>query len=237
MADPITPTPGTAGPDKIKGSSAADIIKSGAGNDYVDAGRGDDIVLAGDGDDTVFGGNGDDKLEGGEGNDVLNGGAGRDRLEGGAGDDVLNGGGGFDGLYGGAGADEFRLRQSEVQDAADIAFYAGHQTGLTEGAAGEKGFINGWVRIGDLDFTEGDSLHITGFSTLFTAAGIDNRDNALDAAELLQLHDYLNGLGNTPGDTRDYVLENNGGQDGTTLLLTDDFGRVVALELSDWHFS
>ena len=219
---------GTSAADTLKGTAGADVIESGAGDDYIDAGRGDDVVRAGDGNDTVFGGNGDDKLYGGEGDDVLNGGAGRDSLEGGAGDDVLNGGGGFDTLKGGEGADEFRLRQVEVQDEANIAFYAGHQ--------GTNGFINGWLRIADLNYAEGDSLHITGFNNLFAAAGIDNSDNSLDATELLKLHDYLDTLGNTASDNRDFVLENNGGQDGTTLILTDDSGRIVALELQGLHF-
>ena len=87
---------GTAGDDRLVGTSGDDVICALGGKDR---------VLAGDGDDVVFGDAGDDRLEGGAGADTLYGDNGVDRLEGGDGDDVLAGGPGRDRLEGDAGAD------------------------------------------------------------------------------------------------------------------------------------
>jgi len=85
---------GTAGDDRLVGTSGDDVICALGGKDR---------VLAGGGDDVVFGDDGDDRLEGGAGADTLYGDDGVDRLEGGDGDDVLAGGPGRDRLEGGTG--------------------------------------------------------------------------------------------------------------------------------------
>jgi hypothetical protein len=96
---------GTAGPDRITGSSAGDRILGGAGDDRLDGAAGHDCVLGEGGDDVVSGGTGDDLLEGDGGEDVLAGGSGANRMDGGAGADVLRGGSGAERLSGGAGSD------------------------------------------------------------------------------------------------------------------------------------
>jgi uncharacterized delta-60 repeat protein len=78
---------GTAGRDRLRGTSRADVIVALGGNDRV-IGRG--------GNDVVCGGAGDDRLSGGAGRDVLRGEQGRDRLLGGSGRDRLVGGPGRD---------------------------------------------------------------------------------------------------------------------------------------------
>jgi RTX calcium-binding nonapeptide repeat (4 copies) len=75
---------GTAGPDRLRGTSRGDVICAGEGEDRVEA-RG--------GDDAVFGDGGDDRVDGGAGDDTLYGGDGRDRLDGGPGWDVVSEGG------------------------------------------------------------------------------------------------------------------------------------------------
>jgi Ca2+-binding RTX toxin-like protein len=62
---------GTAGDDKLSGSSKADTLVGGEGNDR---------LFGREGNDTLIGGNGDDWLEGGAGADVLDGGAGFDTV-------------------------------------------------------------------------------------------------------------------------------------------------------------
>jgi Ca2+-binding RTX toxin-like protein len=101
----ITPDIGTAGADRIIGSSAQDIQMGLGGNDRLSGGTGDDQLMGGDGRDSLNGGAGTDMLDGGAGRDVLKGGAGNDMLSGGVGNDVLDGGTGRDVLKGGAGTD------------------------------------------------------------------------------------------------------------------------------------
>ncbi|HET8756191.1 MAG TPA: glucoamylase family protein [Solirubrobacteraceae bacterium] len=67
---------GTAGADRLRGTSHDDVICGLGGNDRIDA-RG--------GDDTVFGDAGDDRIDGGDGDDTLYGGDGDDRVDGGHG--------------------------------------------------------------------------------------------------------------------------------------------------------
>jgi len=74
---------GTAGKDRLKGTTKADVIVALGGNDVVKGLGGDDLVCAGDGNDTVIGGAGKDRLYGERGKDRLVGGSGKDRLVGG----------------------------------------------------------------------------------------------------------------------------------------------------------
>jgi RTX calcium-binding nonapeptide repeat (4 copies) len=68
---------GTAGNDKLIGTTKADVFWAGDGNDIITGGRGDDIVCSGPGDDVVSGGGGNDRLEGAAGVDELRGDDGR----------------------------------------------------------------------------------------------------------------------------------------------------------------
>jgi hypothetical protein len=81
---------GTAGSDRIRGSSQDELILGLAGNDYIEGRGGQDLICGGEGNDQLFGGGGTDFLDGGPGNDRLNSGTGfHDVLIGGSGDDLL----------------------------------------------------------------------------------------------------------------------------------------------------
>lgn len=90
---------GTAGDDRLTGTSGADVIAGLGGDDNIKGGGGDDVICGGDGSDSLFGGRGDDRLAGDAGlHSVLLGGAGDDHLQaaslgskflGGPGDDVM----------------------------------------------------------------------------------------------------------------------------------------------------
>ena len=98
---------GTAGNDRIQGTSRADVICGLGGNDRISGGAGNDTILGGGGDDLIFGDGGADRLEGNAGDDELLGRAGNDTLIGGDGDDVLTDEDGADTSIGGAGNDIF----------------------------------------------------------------------------------------------------------------------------------
>ena len=96
---------GTAGDDRINGTSRVDVI-SGLGGDDVLRGLGrQDVLCGGKGRDQLFGIRGPDAIFGGPGRDQLYGGPGIDRLFGGTGADLLVGGRGVDRLRGGTGRD------------------------------------------------------------------------------------------------------------------------------------
>jgi hypothetical protein len=121
---PVTIT-GTAGNDRLRGTSGVDVIAGLGGDDTIDGQEGNDIVCGGGGadslrgdvgNDTLIGGSGDDDLRGDDGADILNAGDGNDRLRGDSGNDTLRGeagnddlegDGGVDQLLGGDGDDEF----------------------------------------------------------------------------------------------------------------------------------
>ncbi len=114
--NPFAPAPagggkvitGTAGNNRLIGTSGRDVIRCGAGNDTVIAGGGNDFIDCGGGNDRVNGGAGDDEIRGASGNDNLTGGAGDDEILGAAGNDKLFGGLGDDDLNGGLGIDTLR---------------------------------------------------------------------------------------------------------------------------------
>ena len=96
--NPFAPAPagggkvitGTAGNNRLIGTSGRDVIRCGAsGNDNLTGGAGDDEILGAAGNDKLFGGLGDDDLNGGLGIDTLRGNGGRDRLSGAAGRDTI----------------------------------------------------------------------------------------------------------------------------------------------------
>ncbi len=81
LDDDITFTiTGTAGSDKLRGTSGRDVIGGLGGNDNI-KGRG--------GNDEIFGGDGNDKVRGNGGSDRIDGGAGTDELRGNGGGDVF----------------------------------------------------------------------------------------------------------------------------------------------------
>lgn len=83
---------GSAGADRITGSSVDNDLRGEAGNDTISGVGGHDMLFGDLGDDVLDGGQGNDQLTGGQGNDQLNGGRGSDTLSGGAGADTIDGG-------------------------------------------------------------------------------------------------------------------------------------------------
>jgi Ca2+-binding RTX toxin-like protein len=92
---------GSAGDDRLGGSTFGNLIRG--------------VV----GDDSIFGGRGDDTLSGGAGSDTLIGGSNDDRLYGGGSDDTVTGGFGTDRMRGGQGADQFLFTAEESRAATD----------------------------------------------------------------------------------------------------------------------
>ena len=93
------------GRDKVAGKGGDDVICAAGGDDRVHGNSGRDTVAGGGGADRVWGDGGDDRLSGGSGNDRVWGGSGADQAGGGGGGDRVFGNGGNDRLLGGAGAD------------------------------------------------------------------------------------------------------------------------------------
>jgi hypothetical protein len=105
---------GTAGKNKLKGTSKSDVIcgRGGndtidgkGGNDFIDGGPGNDQIIGGTGNDSIYGLSGNDKVLAGPGNDFVSGGAGTDLVQGDAGDDTIYGDPQPDNLFGGPGND------------------------------------------------------------------------------------------------------------------------------------
>jgi RTX calcium-binding nonapeptide repeat (4 copies) len=61
---------GSAGPDRLVGTSGADVIWAGPGDDLVNGGSGADVICGNGGDDRLMGDNGADRIFGGGGNDA-----------------------------------------------------------------------------------------------------------------------------------------------------------------------
>jgi trimeric autotransporter adhesin len=86
----MTNITGTAGRDRLFGSSGHDLIEGLDERDFLYGGAGDDVIRGGDGNDVLEGETGDDLLEGGAGNDsLISVDQGDDSLMGGDGDDLL----------------------------------------------------------------------------------------------------------------------------------------------------
>ncbi|MEL7346364.1 MAG: Ig-like domain-containing protein, partial [Pseudomonadota bacterium] len=171
----------------------------------------------GDGKDLLLGRKADDILLGSAGKDLLSGNRGDDTLDGGADADLLIGGRGNDIMTGGTGGDTFRLdlrdaRRSDTEN---------HDT------------------ITDLDFTEGDSLHLGRYATLFAEEGgerltfssfsflryerIDSADDLRVLMNLVTAHDDMSvsvTAGEAPADDR-FVFD----------FGTDGKGRAFSLTL------
>lgn len=228
-----------AGVDNIKGGKGDDVINAGAGNDIVKAGQGDDTVHGGAGDDILYGDAGDDVLFGDDGNDKLFGGDGSDSLSGGAGNDVLKGGGGYDGLTGGTGKDEFVFRQVEGVDLTKAQ--VGDNSALNNFNKAGYESVSQWVKVGDLTFSDGDFVRITGFTDTFLAAQvatghqfansvgdfvIDSQDD-VDALAAYFKNDAQYGDTSAHGE----AVVTSGRQAGTTFVMIDDSGHAQAIEL------
>ena len=151
---------GLFGNDFINGAAGNDVLIGGLGDDELYGGTGADTLDGGDGDDVLRGGNfdntdtGNNTLNGGDGDDELQGGSKNDTLDGGVGIDVLSGNGGNDLLIAGEGADAML-----GGDGFDIVTYAGADTGIEVGLAGNSAFGN---------YAEGDTF--TGIEGLVGSA-------------------------------------------------------------------
>lgn len=169
---------GTAGSDRIDGSSLDEYLSGGLGDDTLYGQDGSDTLLGGDGNDllmggvtgndlrdVIYGGNGNDSADGGYGNDELRGDAGNDTLIGsygadtvigGADDDVLTAQAWGDLLYGGDGNDfingGYGYDRANGGDGADRFYHLG-----------VAGHGSDWIQ--DYDATEGDVLVFGGTGT------------------------------------------------------------------------
>lgn len=182
-------------------------------------------------------------VNGGGGDDVLIGGKGNDRLIGGEGNDILKGGGGFDSLVGGAGNDQFVIRQVEGAVLTTVNYTAGVNSGQPVKMGNNE--LNQWVRIADLSFdtanSNADTLRITGFDDIFAGAsalggtyGGGGKGNYIIDSQK-DVDALINYLKSTNDATHKYVIENEGGQDSTTLIFTDATGHHTAIELYGIH--
>lgn len=168
---------GTAGNDRIRGTSASELIFGLEGNDRIDGGGGDDCIVGGDGndrvndstgqdvvvggagnddidsgsdDDLVIGNDGNDKLVGGSGRDQIFGDLGEDKLEGGSGDDEIHGGDQNDLLEGGSGRDQLfgESGNDNLKGGSDNdSLDGGSDTNVLNGDSGIDTCINGPTRI------------------------------------------------------------------------------------------
>lgn len=106
LADlPAETITGSAGEDKIVGTSEPAVINAGGGADRIRGLGNDDAIFGGAGNDTIFGAGGNDIIVGEDGDDMIYGEAGADLLHGGAGNDTINAGDGNDTINGGIGND------------------------------------------------------------------------------------------------------------------------------------
>jgi RTX calcium-binding nonapeptide repeat (4 copies) len=87
---------GTAGADRMRGTSQNDVLCGLGGNDAISAKGGRDVIDTGDGADRAFGNKGGDLLLGLGGADVIRGRKGKDDIGGGADNDRLSGQGNAD---------------------------------------------------------------------------------------------------------------------------------------------
>lgn len=97
---------GTAGNDRIQGTTGNDLIYTFEGNDTIDGGVGNDCIISGPGNDTINGGVGNDVIDAGAGNDIVRAGVGNDRILGGSGEDKIYGDVGNDYIEGNDGNDQ-----------------------------------------------------------------------------------------------------------------------------------
>lgn len=135
---------GTAGNDKLKGTSGNDLIIGFEGNDTIDGGIGDDCIIGGAGNDKLSGGIGDDIIDGGDGNDDIQGGVGDDYLIGGNGNDKMDGGVGDDTMFGNDGNDKIS------GGVGDDKLYGGPGNDTLEGDVGND-FLDGQEGIDKAD--------------------------------------------------------------------------------------
>lgn len=163
---------GLAGNDKLYGLNGDDTLNGGAGYDTLDGGIGDDILNGGDGYDTLYGYSDDDKLNGQNGNDTLYGQSGNDELYGGLGTDTLNGGSNDDYLDGGAGDDKL------YGEYGNDELYGQSGDDYLDGGSGDDE-IDGGVGDDELDGDYGNDI-LTG------GAGNDSLNGGIG-------HDKLNG--------------------------------------------
>lgn len=121
---------GTAGNNRIRGTSGNDLIFGLEGNDRIDGLGGDDCILGGEGNDNIDDSSGNDVIFGEVGNDDIDSGSGNDLVFGGDGNDKLDGGTGEDQIFGGIGED--KVEGSTGND----EMFGGDQNDLMEGGSG-----------------------------------------------------------------------------------------------------
>lgn len=184
----IDPRIGSAGHNRMLGSSRSDILDGVGGHDTIFGRSGNDLVYGGVGNDMVWGGHGDDRLHGMSGADAVFGGSGSDRVWGNIGNDRLLGADGDDTLFGEQGND-FISAGSGVD-----RIYGGEGSDRLLGGLGDDIILGG----NDRDYLHGES----GRDRLYGEVGDDRISGGIS-------HDSLyGGVGNdvlSGGEDRDLV--------------------------------
>lgn len=179
---------GTAGDDRLVGTSGADVIDGGAGKDRLNGGDGDDVVFGGDGNDYVYGDAGNDKLYGGSGNDAVVGDAGNDEIYGEDGNDGIFGGGGNDYISGGSGVDTiYGDGGNDIIDGGEDGdkLYGGSGDDKIYGGNGDD-IIDGGAGNDTLVYVAG-----TGNDTITGGVGYDTVELVVSSADLPLLAEDL----------------------------------------------
>lgn len=149
----------------------ADLDASGnASRNILIGNKGDNGLLGNAGVDRLYGRDGDDDLQGGRGSDILVGGSGRDTLTGDQGNDILTGGSDADQFVFRAdgGADRITDFSSADQLRIDDAIWGGASMTAAQVVSEFGGMVSGHAV---LDFGNGQTITLTGMSSLSSLAG------------------------------------------------------------------
>jgi len=128
---------GTAGNNRLFGTTATEIFYGLAGNDNLFAGDGNNRIYGGNGNDNLYARSGNDVLNGGSGNDNLYAGEGNNQAYGGDGNDKIYAGAGNDVIYGGAGNDQIFANEG------NNTIFAGAGNDLIYAGAGNDQIVGG----------------------------------------------------------------------------------------------
>ena len=216
---------GTTGADSLVGTSGDDVIYDT--DSHLFMATGSDVIDGGDGADTIYFGDGNDTVRGGDGNDVIGSfsyGYGTNTIYGEGGDDWIIGGYDDDTIYGGDGDDWLSGHSGNdtiyTGDGSDVVSVTdNHDTVVAYGSSAP----GSWDLIVFSNYATSDGVNITstGIGTAsFTYAGgtASGAFSDMDAINGTQFADNVQ-LG---GDTNDWVVRGNGGDDTLETGAGDD---------------
>jgi Ca2+-binding RTX toxin-like protein len=206
---------GSSNKDSLSGNELANFLFGDDGDDRLNGGAGDDQLAGGDGIDTINGGDGDDIIEGGAGADVITGDKGSDTVfyrESNTGVVVLLGENGAltTGIGGHAEGDKISQVENVVGSEFNDTLSGNKQDNVIQGGAGADNLSGGEGNdTASYLFSEGAvtvNLALPGTQT----SGFDADGDSLISFENLigSSHDDI-----LTGDTKDNVIEGQGGAD------------------------